>query len=58
MTPLSYAKWQHSNSQPPKRYNPLYDTPPTQRHQPPILRPQGKEGHIELDSFSDLAFRC
>ena len=37
MTPLSYAKWQHS--QPPKRYNPLYDTPPTQRH--PMMRPQG-----------------
>ena len=42
MTPLSYAKWQHSCSQPAKRYNPLYDTPPTQRHQPPVLRPQGK----------------
>lgn len=38
MTPLSYAKWQQSNA---KRYNPLYDTPPAQRHPPPIMRPQG-----------------
>lgn len=44
MTPVSYAKWQHSAAAP-RRYNPLYDTPPTQRHammnQPPPPRPQG-----------------
>jgi hypothetical protein len=38
MTPLSYAKWQHNTNQPPKKYNPLYDTPPSQRHP---IRPQG-----------------
>ena len=37
MTPLSYAKWQH---QAPKKYNPLYDTPPTQRAML-AQRPQG-----------------
>ena len=31
MTPLSYAKWQHHQHHAPKKYNPLYDTPPTQR---------------------------
>ena len=32
MTPLSYAKWQHHNQNVGKKFNPLYDTPPTQRY--------------------------
>ena len=37
MTPVSYSRWQHAQEteQKPKRYNPLYDTPPTARHNPP-----------------------
>jgi hypothetical protein len=33
MTPLSYSRWQHAQQQEagPRRYNPLYDTPPTAR---------------------------
>ncbi len=33
MTPVTYSRWQHAQRQgEPRRYNPLYDTPPTQRH--------------------------
>ena len=37
MTPVSYSRWQHAQEieAKPKRYNPLYDTPPTARHNPP-----------------------
>ena len=50
MTPVSYAKWQHHQNQVPKKYNPLYDTPPTQRaamgisHVNAMMRPPPSQG--------------
>ena len=34
MTPVTYSRWQHSQRHQgePRRYNPIYNTPPTQRH--------------------------
>ena len=47
MTPVSYAKWQHHQNQVPKKYNPLYDTPPTQRAAM-VMRPQGLQNVGEI----------
>ena len=57
MTPVTYSRWQHSQRQhaEPRRYNPLYDTPPTQRHAHLLQQQQQQQQYLLQQQLVDGA---